>query len=248
MIEAEKKMHRTEYRNWRELEKTYQALGRHRPGSTLVLSFDDTVALGLPRLTNRPVKGVPSDRLKFVPSGLVDHSSGEHFYVYMLKDKYPKGADRLLTVLYHWLRKIKWGTKVTRRATKLVLMADNFSENKNNVIFGFCSELVLRGWFREVEMLFGPVGHTHNGNDAYHYCHNQLVGNYEAVTLNEYVTYFNHAWHYDTTRPLPVVLETKYAWEKRYHGQLHRVSYYNETPNNPVPVRAFKLKKSRPDW
>jgi hypothetical protein len=75
-IEAEKKAHRRAYRQWRELEKSCQYAGLHCPRGTLVLSFDDTVALGLPRLTNRPVKGVPPDRLQFVPSGLVDHSSG----------------------------------------------------------------------------------------------------------------------------------------------------------------------------
>jgi hypothetical protein len=108
-------------------------------------------------------------------------------------------------------------------------------------MFAFCSELVLRGWFREVELLFGPVGHTHNGNDSYHYCHNQLVGNHEAVTLNEYMQHFNRAWHSERTRPLPVVLETKYAWEKRYAGFLRRVSYFTEGPNNRIPVRAFRF-------
>jgi len=170
-----------------------------------VLSYDDTVALGLPRLTNRS-KSVLYDRLLFVPTGMTNHSSGEHFYMYMLKDKYPKGADRLCTVLYHWLRKVKWGNSDSRGATKLVLLADNYAENKNNVIFAFCSELVVRGWFREIEMMFGPVGHTHNGNDAYHYCHNQLVGNHEAVTLNESLAHFDRAWHSDRTRPLPLIL------------------------------------------
>jgi len=121
--------------------------------------------------------------------------------MYMLKDKYPKGADRLCTILY-WLRKVKWGNTPCRSATKL---ADNYVENKNNVLFALCSELVMRGWFREVEMLFGPVGHTHNGNDAYHCCHNQLVGNHEAVTLNEYIGHFSRAWHSERTRPLPII-------------------------------------------
>jgi hypothetical protein len=45
-------------------------------------------------------------------------------------------------------------------------MADNYNENKNNTVFAFCSELVMRGWFHTVELFYGPVGHTHNGNDG----------------------------------------------------------------------------------
>ena len=92
-------------------------------------------------------------------------------------------------------------------------------------------------------MMFGPVGHTHNGNDAYHYCHNQLVGNHEAVTLNEYINHFDRAWHSERTRPLPLLLETKYAWEKRYEGFIRRVSYFNESVNNDVNVRGFRFER-----
>ena len=64
-----------------------------------------------------------------------------------------------------------------------MLIADNASENKNNILFAFLQEIVTRGWFSVVYLYFGPVGHTHNGNDAVHFCHNQLAGNYFSVTL-----------------------------------------------------------------
>src|SRR5689334_5140875 len=99
----------------------------------------------------------------------------------MLQKKFDKLADRLITVLYHCLRRIKWGSHECHRAQDLFLIADNASENKNNVLFAFCTELVMRSWFRSVTLYFGPVGHTHNGNDAVHYCHNQVVGNYFSV-------------------------------------------------------------------
>ena len=119
--------------------------------------------MGLPRLTNRPPKGVPEKRLAFVPQSLTNHSTGENFYIYMLKKKFKKMANRLITVLYHCLRRIKWGTHECRKAPDLYLLADNASENKNNEMFAFCSELVLQGWFQAVAMYFG---HTHNGNDS----------------------------------------------------------------------------------
>ena len=43
--------------------------------------------------------------------------------------------------------------------------------------------------------------------------------------------------------PAGVVLETKYAWEDRYLPVMHKVSYFNETPLNPIPVRAFRFEE-----
>jgi hypothetical protein len=43
------------------------------------------------------------------------------------------------------------------------------SENKNNVLFAY------NGWFDEIILLFGPLGHTHNGVDATHKVHSHNV-------------------------------------------------------------------------
>jgi hypothetical protein len=57
-------------------------------------------------------------------------------------------------------------------ARKLVIIADNYSENRNYcVVLHFAAELVWYRWFDEVENLFGKVGHTHGGQDG---THNQL--------------------------------------------------------------------------
>jgi hypothetical protein len=58
------------------------------------------------------------------------------------------------------------------RARKLTIIGDNYSENRNYTILFFLSELVAWGWYDEVEVLFGPVGHTHNGIDSTHMIHN----------------------------------------------------------------------------
>ena len=111
---------------------------------------------------------------------------------------YQKGANRLCTTIFNYIQRLKYITDDERptmtnqsRARKLVLMADNFGENKNNIVFAFCTELVLRGWFDTVEFFSGPVGHTHNGNDAVHYTHNQIAGNQVSVTLAEFFAAFS---------------------------------------------------------
>jgi hypothetical protein len=60
-------------------------------------------------------------------------------------------------------------------ARRLVLTGDNCSENKNNTVFAFCAHLVAVGWFDRVELVFGPVGHTHGGIDQPHFVHNNVT-------------------------------------------------------------------------
>lgn len=49
----------------------------------------------------------------------------------------------------------------------------------------------MRGWYDEVLLLYGPVGHTHNGIDADHKIHNQDLGAYTAGTLGEWVSKYH---------------------------------------------------------
>ena len=133
-------------------------------------------------------------RMRVIPFNLTNHGSQENFYCYTVYHRFDKGANRLCSTLYHYLRRLKFhqpeecrqNSCGQRGGRTLVLMADNYAENKNNTLFAFCSELILRGWFDEVQLLFGPVGHTHNGNDAVHYTHNQIAGDQVSVTLAEF--------------------------------------------------------------
>jgi len=89
-------------------------------------------------------------------------------------------------------------------------MADNYTENKNNILFQLLSELVMRGWFNEIELMFGPVGHTHNGNDAVHRWHNQGVGNHMSFCAAEFFDNYKKGFPSQATRPhprMPVQLE-----------------------------------------
>ena len=123
-------------------------------------------------------------------------------------------------------------------------MADNFAENKNNDMFAFADELVQRGWFQEVQMLFGPVGHTHNGNDAVHYVHNQIAGNYVSITPAELFNNDKHAWPNERARPTPVIVETQWAWKERYKHCIQPVAGFTNTKEDKAYVRAFRFAKN----
>ena len=200
-------------------------------------------------MTKRPIKSMPNDRVYMTPFNLVNQGTGENVYMYNMKGRWPHGGDRLCTVLYHVIRRIKFKDDVLcnerelaqKKARKLVLIGDNYSENKNNTMFAFCSELVARKWYDEVEMLFGPVGHTHNGNDAVHYIHNQIAGNFASVTPCELFNAFPSAWHNEVTRPQPIIVETQYAWKLRYQPNINNVS---GGISNPAYVRGFRFARS----
>lgn len=94
------------------------------------------------------------------------------------------------TMVYHMILAAKTGNGPQRYAKTLFLIADNYSENKSNGTAAFCSLLVMKEylahcahatilthvhrWYTEVQLLWGPVGHTHNGIDACHRIHNQV--------------------------------------------------------------------------
>jgi len=111
-------------------------------------------------------------------------------------------CDRMCTILDHVLYRIKTKPDAEatahelgqKRSTTLYLMADNAALNKNNTVLAFVAELVMRGWYQEVQMLFGPVGHTHNGNNAVHYVHNQICGNFDSITPAELFQHYAATW------------------------------------------------------
>jgi len=160
------RVHHQECKFWRSLEAQLQNQAKDSPELGTVLSYDDTSAIGFPRMTNRPVKSMPNDRVMMTPLNLTNHGTGENVYFYDFKNKWVHGSDRMCTILYHVLHRIKTrpdeglgnqdiGQKYSK---KLYLMADNATPNKNNTLFSFLSELVMRGWYQEVQLLYGPVG------------------------------------------------------------------------------------------
>ena len=60
-------------------------------------------------------------------------------------------------MVYHTLRALKESGTPAARARHLVMIGDNYGENKNNTDLAFCTELVQRGWYDSVKLLYGYV-------------------------------------------------------------------------------------------
>ena len=83
------------------------SLARLRPDLVTVLSYDDTGSFGFPRMTNRPIKSVTNYREYMTPFNLTNHGTGENVYIYNTRDRWSKGANRLCSILYNVVRRIK---------------------------------------------------------------------------------------------------------------------------------------------
>ena len=142
--------HDQDARGWRLLEIATQGRSRAEPHRVMYLTFDDTSCIGVPKFTNRSLKNLPTSRFDLIPFNITNHATNENTYVYTVKNGWQKGANRLCSILYLYIRKIKFSGGPNSRATILVLHADNYCENKNNEVFLFCCELIYRRWFREI--------------------------------------------------------------------------------------------------
>lgn len=94
VFKKEVSLHLQEVRRWREIENTYHNDAVQYKSQILVLSYDDTSALQLPRFGNREPKGLGRGCVDFVPWNITNHGQRENHYFYTLKDKLPKGANR----------------------------------------------------------------------------------------------------------------------------------------------------------
>jgi hypothetical protein len=234
--------HETDKLLWRKLEGARVDQVKGDPRNFVLIQYDDTSSLGVPKLSNRDIKNLTVSRFHVIPFNICNYASGESAYIYTIKNRYPKGGNRLCTTLYHILRKIKFGTHECRNARTLYLHADNASENKNNVFLTFLSELVHKGWYDRIILEFGPPGHTHNGRDAVHHIHNRIAGNFFSFTLGEFKSKWIHAWRKADTMPTAVVCDVQYDLAQRYEG-FPTLSGHTNTKFDNKAVYAFKVER-----
>ena len=242
-----RRLHDTEVIKWRELESVYKSLAVTEPSKTLVIMHDGTEALGLPRFTNRTVKNLSPDRFQVVPWLGDDLSAQRKDYVYTPKNGFPKDSNTLISQVHAMIRRAKSDYAHPRhRARKLVLIADSASENKNNTLFAYITDLVENKWFDEVELLFGPVGHTHNGVDACHKIHNQNVGGCASADIGHFVHNYPKGYSGQDSRiPEASFLSRAADWNKYYEPCLRKIAGFTKSKNDPHMVRGFRIARQR---
>jgi|AntRauTorckE5430_2_1112549.scaffolds.fasta_scaffold04515_3 hypothetical protein len=235
--------HQNEKRWWREYEQALILSAKHDPRALNVYWFDDTEKMGFPKFTKRPMKNLPVARFNLVPFLIADLGRQKDYYIYMSGGRFRKGANRLCTTLLSTFRATKNGSDDSRFARKLALIADNYSENKNNTLLAFASQLVMLRWYDEIIFTYGPTGHTHNGGDQQHQIHNEVLGNFTSATFVHFIARYPQAWRQEHTRPTPCVLDVQYDWDAYFKPFIHPIAGHTNTAGDPVGIRGFRIAR-----
>ena len=219
-------------------------MGVNTPAEVMVIMHDGTGSAGLPKMRRRGVKNMTPVRFEVVPWLGIDYSQGQRMdYIYVPKLHVSKSTNYLLSLVHGMVRRTKSDyTKPNFRARKLIVIADSASENKNNEVFAYYSDMVAAGWFDTVELLFGPVGHTHNGVDAVHKIHNVDLGAYLSGDLGHMVQHYAAVW--GGTPPGASVLNRVVDW-KRYYGQPMRkvIGFRKSGLRETDGVRGYRIAR-----
>ena len=230
---------------WRDLEIYWKGVSVSSPQTTAMLSFDDTGKVGLPLFTKREYKNLGSSRQYWTPFLLYDHGAGTRDYVYTPTGRFHKGGNRYCTLLFIAVLRIKNNpAHPSHTARRLVLVADNYSENKNNTLFQFWAHMITCGWFDEVILLFGPVGHTHFWLDQMHGVHNNELCNNTIGDLGHLVSFYPYAWTDPKKRPSASVMDAQFDWDNYYKPHGNNISGFTKTAGNPQVGGAFRLKRT----
>lgn len=245
--EQDWRVHNDSVDRWHKLESSLISLAQDPLSDVIVLQHDATQAFGLPRCQHRPIKNLTKTRFNVVPWLVKNHGTGDNDYVYTAKGRYDKGANHMITTIHALLRSIKssYGEGKTKHmARRLVVIADNASDNKNNEMYAYCNLLVQNGWFDSVELLFGEVGHTHNGVDAVHKIHNVDLGGLFSADFGQLVFNYPSVWSNPLTRPRASVLDVMYDWKKWLAPCMRKVSGFTNTPLDEPSVRGWRFQKN----
>lgn len=244
-VKQRKRLHEEEVKQWRQLEASVKSQGTSSPGETMVLMHDGTQSFGLPRLGHRAIKNLDPFRFEVTPWLSIDFSSNDKDYIYAPSFHVQKDTNYLISQLHAMIRRGKSDYNHPRHAArKLICIADSASENKNNTLFAYFTDMVNQRWFDEVVLLFGPVGHTHNGVDALHKIHNQNVAAAFSGDLGHLVQ--NYPSGFSTAGngiPNASILGKTVDWISYYENCVRYISGFKKSLNDPVAVRGFRIAR-----
>jgi hypothetical protein len=249
MYEQRRRTHDEEVIMWRKLEENVKAKAVAAPGDHVVIMHDGTSAIGMPKLGHRSIKNLNPARYEVTPWLGMDYTAGTKDYIYSPTENTPKDANTLISQLHAMVRRVKanYGHP-GHRARTLTIIADSASENKNNTLLAYCTDMVQNGWFDSVELLFGPVGHTHNGVDATHKVHNQDVGRQTSGDLGHFVHNYVKGFSGELggkLRPDANILVRTVDWKTYYKPVLRRIVGFVKSKHDQATVRGFRIAKQQ---
>ena len=213
--------------------------GIRRPDDMLSLIVDgmDQNTTMVPKF-RQAVKGVEGRYVKTHLCGVLVH--GLALYCHVWIDAHHKhDSNQVVTSLVRVLGDVR-----ARRGTlppTLRIQADNCGrENKNCYMFAFCAALVALGHFREVQMYFLIVGHTHEDIDQKFSVLSRVLKRQDVLSLRDMLALVESgSSSADVTFTSAELLENIWDWSKFITPYLHSGMDAWTGTRNPHHFRFF---------
>ena len=164
ILRAQKRSHnefiRRERREYRK--KCERAILQPYEYCSIVIDGADQSTFGLPHFTV-VTKTARGHSLKVKLVGLLQHKNPNVLRLYTMTEEHQSGANHIVETIHRFLVD---SSNENTLAPTLFIQLDNCSrENKNRFLMSYLESLVCWGVFKEIEVGFLPVGHTHSDID-----------------------------------------------------------------------------------
>ena len=163
---------------------------------SLVLDGSDQSAYGIPHFREISKTTATAHKMKCHLVGVISHGN-QKVFTYTITERWPHGSNLTIEILQRTLTMLE---QDSRLPPVLYLQMDNCSrENKNQFVLGFLCWLVARRIFREIQMSFLPVGHTHVDIDQLFSRTSSALRSNDARSITELHSIVRNSYH-----PTPV--------------------------------------------
>ena len=149
---------------------------------SLIIDGADQTAFGLPHFSSH-TKSERGHSLKVKLVGMLEHAIENKLRLLTMTEEHQTGANHIVESLHRFLMDRSLYGDVP---PSLYLQVDNCSrENKNRFFLAYIESLVVWKVFKEIEVSFLPVGHTHEDIDQAFSTTSKRLATNDAITLQD---------------------------------------------------------------
>ncbi len=149
---------------------------------SLIVDGADQKAYGLPHFITS-TKSQRGETLKVKLIGLLEHAMENKLRLLTMTEEHKTGANHVIEAVHRFLMD---RSLTDTTPPKLFIQVDNCTrENKNRYFLSYIECLVLWNVFKEIEVSFLPVGHTHEDIDQAFSTTSARLNSNNAITLQD---------------------------------------------------------------
>ena len=188
------------------MERQNRAQNDPKNYCSIVIDGADQAAFGLPHFVY-DTKDTVGHKLKVKLVGLKEHGHIPKICLYLMTEEFATGTNHVVETIHRWLNeKSKHGPL----PPTLYIQLDNSGrENKNRYQIAYLECLVAWGVFKNIEVSFLPVGHTHEDIDQVFSRTSEHLRRNNARTMSEMAACLRNSY---TPRPSVYELDAIINW------------------------------------